>query len=98
MTHTIDGGGYQTQFEVSQSANQALLPSLREKITDAPQPSKQAPIHGVVVGRVENNVDEEGSAGSSCRFPTSPTSISALGLALPRRWPATRGAGNERGI
>ena len=69
VTHTIDGGGYQTQFEMSESANQALLPSLREKIVEAPATNKQAPILGVAVGYVENNVDEKGLGRVQLSFP-----------------------------
>ena len=60
VTHTINQGGYLTQFEVSQQYRTNLLQSLRHNITQTPSPNRQANINGVVVGEVKNNLDPQG--------------------------------------
>ncbi|MFZ4660033.1 MAG: phage baseplate assembly protein V [Caldilineaceae bacterium] len=60
VTHTIGDGGYTTNFEATQKQrNGGLLASLRAKLQDEPPPNKQEKIYGVVIGRVENNLDPE---------------------------------------
>jgi phage protein D len=57
VTHTINGGGYQTQFEVSQRYNVNLLGSMRDKIAERPSPNGKPPIQGVLVGNVTRSGD-----------------------------------------
>lgn len=69
VTHTIDEGGYQTQFEVTQRGNSTFLQSLRGKLGAPSAPDGQEPIQGMVIGRVENNVDVEGLGRVQLSFP-----------------------------
>lgn len=72
VTHTINDGGYLTHFELSQNINGSLLQSLRKKLIDSPSPDKQDPAGpggGVVVGKVENNIDPEGMGRVQLSFP-----------------------------
>ncbi len=52
VTHTLDGSGYQTSFEVTQRAGGALLSLLRRSLTESPSPDRAEPVQGVVIGRV----------------------------------------------
>ena len=63
VTHTIDDGGYRTDFEVTQSSGAALLPALRKTLVDTPSPTRSERFFGVGVARVENNIDTEGQLG-----------------------------------
>lgn len=58
VTHTIDGNGYRTSFEVTQKYTSNLLQSLRRKISDAPPPNRRDKIEGVIIGKVINNVGD----------------------------------------
>jgi phage protein D len=69
VTHTINESGYQTQFEVTQKYSTTLLQSLRKKISESPSPNQQERIYGVVIGKVENNVDPEGLGRVQLSFP-----------------------------
>jgi phage protein D len=57
VTHTINQGGYQTQFAVTQRATSTLLQSLRKRLLESPSPNKQDKIHDIVTGVVITNVD-----------------------------------------
>lgn len=63
VTHTIDDGGYRTDFEVTQSSETSFLPLLRKTLVETPSPNKTERFYGVGVARVENNVDSEGRLG-----------------------------------
>jgi phage protein D/phage baseplate assembly protein gpV len=52
VTHTLDHGGYRTDFEVTQRAGSSLLGLLRRMTVEAPPPDKREPVHGVVVATV----------------------------------------------
>lgn len=69
VTHTINGSGYQTQFEVTQKYTSTLLQSLRKKIVETPSPNKQEKIYGVVIGLVKNNIDPERLGRVELTFP-----------------------------
>lgn len=69
ITHTINASGYQTQFEVSQKYTSTLLQNLRTKISQSPPPNQQEKIYGVVIGKVENNIDPEGFGRVQLSFP-----------------------------
>lgn len=70
VTHTIDEGGYQTRFEVTQKHTNSLLRSLRQKLTEAPSPTQRAKISGVMVGKVVSNIgDPEGRGRVQVTFP-----------------------------
>lgn len=69
VTHSIDEGGYQTRFEVSQEYSMNLLQSLRKKISETPSPNKQEKVNGVMIGIVENNIDPLGLGRVQLSFP-----------------------------
>ena len=93
VTHTIDQGGYQTQFEVSQKFNTNLLQSLRTKIAESPSPNRPEKINGVVMGIVKNIIDiPQGLGRVQLHFPH----ISDHNLSAPARI-ATLMAGADRG-
>ncbi len=69
VTHTINESGYLTQFEVSQKYTSTLLQSLRKKISETPSPNQQEKVYGVVIGKVENNIDPEGFGRVQLSFP-----------------------------
>ena len=69
VTHTIDQGGYRTNFEVTQKYSGTLLQSLRKKISETPSPNAQEKVEGVVVGKVINNVDPERLGRVQLSFP-----------------------------
>jgi phage protein D/phage baseplate assembly protein gpV len=70
VTHTIDDGGYRTTFEVAQRYTTNLLQSLRNKLNDSPPPNRQSRIEGIVVAKVENNInDPEGLGRVQLSFP-----------------------------
>jgi len=69
VTHTIDDGGYQTHFEVTQSAGAGVLPLLRKAIDALPPPDRQQRYEGVVVARVTRNTDPEQRGRVKVVFP-----------------------------
>jgi phage protein D/phage baseplate assembly protein gpV len=69
VTHTINGNGYLTSFEVSQRHNLSLLASLRDKIDTSPSPRRQEPVTGVVIGEVTDNKDPLGRGRVKLKFP-----------------------------
>ena len=69
VTHTINESGYQTNFEITQKNTTNLLQLLRNKINESPSPNRQEPINGVVIGKVENNIDLEGLGRVQLSFP-----------------------------
>jgi uncharacterized protein involved in type VI secretion and phage assembly len=54
VTHTLDGSGYRTDFEVTQRAASSLLQLLRRSVVDQPSPHRQDPSPGVAIGTVES--------------------------------------------
>jgi uncharacterized protein involved in type VI secretion and phage assembly len=58
VTHTIDDSGYRTTFEVAQRYTTNLLQSLRKKLNDSPPPNRQGRIEGIMVAKVENNIND----------------------------------------
>ncbi len=69
VTHTINDGGYETRFEVSQQGHSSLLERLRRTLVDAPPPNKGKKEPGVVVGKVELNVDPKGLGRVLLSYP-----------------------------
>ncbi|MDJ0597827.1 MAG: phage baseplate assembly protein V [Crocosphaera sp.] len=69
VTHTINEGGYQTRFEVTQKSTSTLLQSLRKKIAESSSPNRQERNNNVVVGVVEDNSDLEGLGRVQVSFP-----------------------------
>lgn len=59
VTHRLDEGGYQTDFEVTQRASSSLLQMLRKSVAESPSPNGRDPVHGPAIGRVTNNVDPD---------------------------------------
>ncbi|TCK22870.1 phage baseplate assembly protein V [Pseudonocardia endophytica] len=84
VTHTYDGGGYRTSFEVSQRWGTSLTQLLRSSTSDTAAPG-QAPTHaGVVVGVVvavdpESHRVEVELPGRSEEDRTDPVPCVALG-------------------
>ncbi|MGN9907817.1 phage baseplate assembly protein V [Phytohabitans sp. LJ34] len=54
VTHTLDGGGYRTDFEVTQRAASSLLQLVRRSVVDQPSPNRPEPSPGVAIGTVES--------------------------------------------
>jgi phage protein D/phage baseplate assembly protein gpV len=52
VTHALDGGGYRTDFEVTQRAEASLLGLVRKATVETPPPNRREPVTGVVVGTV----------------------------------------------
>lgn len=52
VTHTLDQGGYRTDFEVTQRAEASLLSLLRKETTRTPPPDRRPTVKGVVVATV----------------------------------------------
>ncbi len=69
VTHTIDGSGYRTRFEVFQQYTSSILKSLRKKIAESSSPNKQEKITGVFVGKVLNNIDPLNLGRIQVAFP-----------------------------
>lgn len=69
VTHSIGDDGYQTKFEVSRKHSGTLLETLREKIVESPPPVRQEKIEGLVIGKVENNIDPKGLGRVQVSFP-----------------------------
>jgi phage protein D/phage baseplate assembly protein gpV len=63
VTHTIDEGGYQTSFEVTQKHTSTLLQSLRQKISETPSPNRQEKVEGVMIGTVVKNFGDPDNQG-----------------------------------
>jgi phage protein D/phage baseplate assembly protein gpV len=69
VTQTINEGGYQTRFEVTQKATSSLLQSLRKKISESPSPNRQEKIYNPIVGIVKDNVDKDKMGRVQVYFP-----------------------------
>lgn len=52
VTHSLDGGGYRTDFQVTQRAGSTLLQLLRKATVETPSPNREQPVTGVVIGTV----------------------------------------------
>jgi phage protein D/phage baseplate assembly protein gpV len=94
VTHTINESGYTTQFEVSQKYTSTLLQSLRNKISEMPPPNEQRKIQGVVIGKVENNIDPEGLGRVQLSFPH----LSDVNLSNWARIAVSMAGGNKKTI
>lgn len=55
VTHTIDDGGYQTTFEVTQRSGGSLLQLLRKTTQESPPPNERERFYGVAVAQVTQN-------------------------------------------
>jgi phage protein D len=69
VSHTIDGSGYHTTFEVTQRGGASLLSLLRKSVKDTPAPDRQEPFFGVVSGEVTHNIDPEGLGRVKVKLP-----------------------------
>jgi phage protein D len=71
VTHTIDGNGYHTSFEVTQKNSADFLPQLRKSLQNTPPPDKEAPLQGVAIGIVTANNDTQEKDGALGRVKLS---------------------------
>ncbi|MFJ3902874.1 phage baseplate assembly protein V [Streptomyces sp. NPDC090025] len=55
ITHRLDGGGFTTEFSITQRGQSSLLGLLRKQMTEEPPPQAQERFHGVMVGVVAEN-------------------------------------------
>ncbi|MEJ2660675.1 MAG: phage baseplate assembly protein V, partial [Desulfobacteraceae bacterium] len=69
VTHTIDGGGYRTHFEVTQRSSSNMMQLLRRVTDDKTSPNKKKKVNSPVVGTILNNVDPEGLGRVQIRYP-----------------------------
>lgn len=69
VTHSIDGSGYRTNFEVTQRSGASLLSLLRKSLNGTPAPDQEKPLNGVASGVVSDNVDDKGLGRVKVRFP-----------------------------
>lgn len=69
VTHSINSGGYQTSFQVTQQHNGNLLSSLRRHSDEESDPDGQPTINGAVIGIVQNNMDPKGMGRVQLWFP-----------------------------
>jgi len=69
VTHTIDGNGYQTTFDVTQRAGTSILQLLRKSMTEEPPPDQQGKFYGLAVAEVRDNVDPELRGRVRVHFP-----------------------------
>jgi phage protein D len=76
VRHTIDDGGFRTEFDTTQRWTSTLLQSLRGKLSDSPSPApRQPPMEGVWVATVTQNVDPEGLGRIQVGFPELSDSV-----------------------
>jgi phage baseplate assembly protein gpV len=54
VVHALDGGGYRTDFGVTQRAGSSLLGLVRSSVADRPPPDDQPRVPGAVVGTVRS--------------------------------------------
>jgi phage protein D len=55
VSHSIDQGGYRTNFEVNMRSSGLLLQSLRKKLNDTPPPNRQPKVEGLKTAIVASN-------------------------------------------
>jgi phage baseplate assembly protein gpV len=55
VTHSIDGNGFRTGFEITQRSHTSLMGLVRKHIKDLPSPNKAEKLFGVTVAEVEHN-------------------------------------------
>ncbi|GAA4842611.1 VgrG-related protein [Saccharopolyspora rosea] len=55
VTHRIDGGGFATDFSITQRCGSSLVGLLRKDMTEQPPPDRPERFYGVVVGEVQEN-------------------------------------------
>ncbi len=67
VTHSINGSGYKTNFEVTQKSSSTFVQILRKTL--ALEPDKQKKTDHPVVGTVINNLDPEGLGRVLVRYP-----------------------------
>jgi phage protein D len=70
VRHTIDEGGFRTEFDTTQRWTSTLLQSLRGKLSDTQSAApRQPPVHGVWVATVTQTVDPDGLGRIQVNFP-----------------------------
>lgn len=69
VTHTINGSGFRTTFEISPGRAGSLLESLRSKVQDEPPPNRQENIYAPIVAKVVSNYDPLHPAQVQVSFP-----------------------------
>jgi phage protein D/phage baseplate assembly protein gpV len=61
VTHTIDGNGYRTEFDITQRAHSSLAGLLRKRLLHQPDPDEAQRMEGVVVAEVIDNYEISGA-------------------------------------
>jgi phage protein D len=98
VTHSIDGNGFRTGFEITQSSHTSLVGLLRKHIADLPSPNKAEKFFGVTVaevaaadvltGRVKvdyRSLSEEMSSGwAACARPMAGKNMGFYALPQPK--------------
>jgi uncharacterized protein involved in type VI secretion and phage assembly len=70
VRHTIDDGGYRTEFDTTQRWTSTLLQSLRGKLSESQSTAPRQPLaQGVWVATVTQNVDPDGLGRVQVNFP-----------------------------
>lgn len=69
VSHTMDGAGYRTNFEVTQRGGGTLLSVLRKSMLESPAPNRAQRFYGTVLGKVTQNFDPQGLGRVQVVFP-----------------------------
>lgn len=69
VTHTIDGSGYRTTFNVTQRSGANMLQLFRKVFEDEPSPNKQKKMTDTVIAKVLNNVDPASLGRVQVQYP-----------------------------
>lgn len=69
VSHTIDGSGYRTTFNVTQRSSANMLQLFRKVFEDEPSPNKQKKMTSTVIAKVLNNIDPANLGRVQVQYP-----------------------------
>ena len=69
VTHTIDEGGYQTSFEITQRGGSTITGLFRKAFEEKPSPNRQPSINGAVIATVINTTDLKKLGQVQIKYP-----------------------------